>query len=90
MNESVRDKLDHLSMVCANPSDGLSAGMWCQAANEGLLLARSLQEQLGTWPDEQQTLHDRIEELQAALQQVQRDLELQAREIRERLDWILE
>lgn len=41
-----RDRLDHLSMVCANPSDGLSAGLWCQAANEGLMLARSLFEQL--------------------------------------------
>lgn len=48
MNPDDQARLDHLSMVCANPSDALSAGMWCQAANEGLMLVRSLEEQLET------------------------------------------
>jgi hypothetical protein len=43
---TVQDRLDYLSMVCANPSDALSAGLWCEAANEGLMLARGLYEQL--------------------------------------------
>lgn len=45
MTATTQDKLDHLSMVCANPSDHLSAGLWCETANEAYMLARSLFEQ---------------------------------------------
>lgn len=48
---SIPDKLDYLSMVCANPSDSLSAGVWCEAANEGLLLARQLDDECNRLKD---------------------------------------
>ena len=43
--QSVPDKLAYLSMTCANPSDHLSAGLWCETANEAYMLARDLFEQ---------------------------------------------
>lgn len=51
MTPSVEDKLAHLSMTCANPSDHLSAGVWCEAANEAYMLARGLFEQLESLRD---------------------------------------
>lgn len=43
---SISDKLAYLSMTCANPSDHLSAGVWCETANEAYMLASDLFEQL--------------------------------------------
>jgi hypothetical protein len=45
-SDDLKDKLAYLSMACANPSDHLSAGLWCETANEGLMLARDIYEQL--------------------------------------------
>lgn len=47
-SDGLQDKLAYLSMICANPSDHLSAGLWCETANEALMLARVLFERLET------------------------------------------
>jgi hypothetical protein len=46
MMDNVPDRLAYLSMTCANPSDHLSAGLWCETANEAYILARNLYERL--------------------------------------------
>jgi hypothetical protein len=47
MNDALA-RLAYLSMTCANPSDQLSAGLWCETANEAYILARDLFEELGS------------------------------------------
>lgn len=39
-------RIAELRQLCANPSDGLTGGDWCQAANEAVEIILSLEEQL--------------------------------------------
>jgi hypothetical protein len=41
-SEALEARLDDLRQVCFAPSDGYSAGEWCEAANEGVQIALGL------------------------------------------------
>lgn len=51
-------RLAELEQLCASPSDGHSAGVWCEAANEALALLHDAQDAIRKWFDAEGDLAD--------------------------------
>jgi hypothetical protein len=51
-------RLDELRQRCSAPSDGFSAGVWCEAANEGVQIALALLAALAVAREREQRLRE--------------------------------